>query len=139
MAIQEWTNQTPGTIKLSETDHQQAVVQYFRQQYPEYLIYAVPNGAWLHGTSLQRIKQMKKLKAEGLEPGVPDLCIPVPRGKYHGLYIEMKDVGKTESDLSKEQKQKIIYLTWQGYKAEWRAGVDAAIELIDWYMGLKCL
>lgn len=122
---------------MSESLHQQAVVQYFRGRYRDYLIYAVPNGAWLHGKELQRIKQMRKLKAEGLEPGVPDLCIAVPKGSFHSLYIEMKDQGKDEKSLSKEQKAKIHYLTWQGFKAVMCAGFDEAKEVIDRYMGLS--
>ena len=25
-----------------------------------------------------------------MKPGVPDICLPVPKGRYHALYIEMK-------------------------------------------------
>lgn len=48
------------------------------------LLFAIPNyarvsprwGAWM--------------KAEGKRAGVPDICLPVPRGIYAGLFIEMK-------------------------------------------------
>ncbi len=30
------------------------------------------------------------MKRQGLKAGVPDLCLPVPRGGYHGLWIELK-------------------------------------------------
>ena len=36
-----------------------------------------------------------ELVRQGLKKGVPDICLPVPRGKYHGLYIEMKRIGET--------------------------------------------
>ena len=31
-----------------------------------------------------------RLKAQGLKPGVPDVCLPTAHGGYIGLYIEMK-------------------------------------------------
>ena len=31
-----------------------------------------------------------KLKQMGVKAGVSDLCLPYPKGKYCGLYIEMK-------------------------------------------------
>lgn len=47
-------------------------------------LYAIPNGARVAmGTA-------KKLKAEGLRAGVPDLCLALPSADYHGLYIELK-------------------------------------------------
>ena len=56
-----------------------------RRAHPELqLLYHVPNEGkrtWRTGA---------RLKSEGLKPGVPDICLPVARGKYHGLYVELK-------------------------------------------------
>lgn len=72
------------------TEHaeQKALITWANLQagkHPElHLLYAIPNG----GARSQATAG--KLKAEGVKPGVPDLCLPAPRGNYHGLYIEMK-------------------------------------------------
>lgn len=60
----------------TEHDEQATFVQWFRLQFPKVLIFAIPNGAYLSGTPQQRAAQMARLKAEGLVPGVPDLCVP---------------------------------------------------------------
>lgn len=89
-------------------------------RHPElHLLFAIPNGAALASKSTGRrgrfSRQAMKLRAEGLRPGVPDLCLPVPRGKYHGLFIEMKRTkGGT---LSAEQREWLASLTVQGYCA----------------------
>ena len=41
------------------------------------------------------------LKRQGVKAGVPDLHLPVARGGYHGLYIELK-VG--DNTTTKKQK-----------------------------------
>jgi len=119
---------------MSESAHQKAVVQFFRMQWPNEVIFAVPNGSWLAGDSVQRAKQMKRMKAEGLEPGILDLVVPVPALHWHGLFIEMKDLGKTASSLSKNQKKMMYYLSEQGYRVEWSAGSDKAISILKEYM-----
>lgn len=54
-------------------------------KYPELnLLYHVPNDGSRHKAEAGR------LRAEGVKAGVPDLCLPVARGQYHGLYIELK-------------------------------------------------
>lgn len=75
---------------MSEAQHQAAVIKWtqqpaIRSQWPELaLLHHIPNG----GT--RDPVEAKHLKQQGVKNGVPDLCLPVPRGRYHGLYIEMK-------------------------------------------------
>lgn len=64
-----------------------------------HLLYAVPNGAFFGGEVkiLKTGKRLpvaairaRKLKAEGLKEGVPDLCLPLRSPRHAGLYIELK-------------------------------------------------
>lgn len=94
----------------SEDAYQAELVKWAKDAeplWPElFLLYAIPNGA-------NKSKAVRALMwLTGLKPGVPDLCLPVARKGYHGLYIEMKSkIGK----LSPEQKIWIQKLTEQGY------------------------
>lgn len=73
----------------------------------------------------------RKLKQEGVKAGVPDLVLPVSRGGYHGLYIELK-VGKNKP--TKEQKEWLEALKQEGYYATWCVGSEAAIKIIEEYL-----
>jgi hypothetical protein len=53
------------------------------------MLHAIPNGGHRHKATAAR------LKAAGVKAGVPDICLPVARGDWHGLYIELK-VGKNK-------------------------------------------
>jgi hypothetical protein len=61
-----------------------------------------PNGAFLAGGRLARVKQMARLKADGLRPGFPDLTImgPAPRIGF----MEAKREGGTDDLLSEDQR-----------------------------------
>lgn len=78
---------------LSPTEHQIqcTLIHWARlnaRNIPELkLLHAIPNGI---KTS---IGVAAKAKREGMTKGVPDLHLPVPRGGYHGLWIEMKKPG----------------------------------------------
>lgn len=48
------------------------------------LFYHIPN----EGKRSER--QGYELKRQGMRPGFPDNCLPVPRGPYGALYIELK-------------------------------------------------
>lgn len=75
-------------LTLSEHAMQAAVIQWADLQMAVLpaleLLYAVPNGA------RTAISVAKRLKAEGMRAGVPDLCLPVAARGAIGLYIEMK-------------------------------------------------
>jgi hypothetical protein len=116
--------------KRSEHAEQTALMtwcRYNRARWPELdLLYAIPNGGHRH------IAVAGKMKAEGVRRGVPDLCLPVARGLWHGLYIELKtSTGRT----TPEQREWIARLQGQGYRVEVCKGWPAAAAVIEDYMG----
>lgn len=76
-------------------------------------------------------QQGQKLKRMGMQKGFPDLVIPLPRGNYHGLYIELK-VGSNKT--SAEQKEWLTSLAVMGHAATACWGVDEAINTINTYL-----
>ncbi len=73
------------------------------------------------------------MKEEGVKRGVPDVWLPVARGGWHGLVIELKaDEAKR---ASKEQKEWLSKLTEQGYRAVLCAGMEMAKGEIMQYLG----
>jgi hypothetical protein len=72
------------------------------------------------------------------------LIILEPKGKFHGLCIELKIKSpfKKNGELLKnehlEGQQKSIFdLQQKGYFAKFSVGFDETKELIDWYMSQK--
>lgn len=94
---------------MREQEHnlQVACVRWFRLQYPQHIIFAIPNGGQ------RNVVVAAKMKAEGVTAGVPDLFVPHPTKIYHGLFIEMKNGRKGR--LSESQRQMISLLMRQGY------------------------
>ena len=68
-----------------------------------------------------------------MRSGVPDICLPAPRGKYHGLYIEMK-VGRNKP--TPEQEDFLTYLAVAGYKSLACWGEKSTIRAIESYLKL---
>ena len=81
----------------SEHSEQVGLINWFRLQYPNVLIFAIPNG------EKRAITVAKRLKAEGVVRGIPDLFIP-----QWNLWVEMKRV--SGGRLSPDQKSMITYL-----------------------------
>lgn len=128
-------SRAPTRAVPSEHMEQVAVMRWAAMmtgRYPELaLLYAVPNGA---RTS---IGTARKLKAEGLKSGVPDLCLPVWRAidhtsVWHGLYIELKR--QRGGTVSPEQSAWHLALREQGYRVEVCKGAEAAIATITVYL-----
>ncbi len=116
----------------TESEEQQALFEWARwysMKYPELtLLYHIPNeGKRSYYTG-------KKMKKEGLRAGVPDICLPVARGEYHGLYIELKRTAGGR--MSDKQKSWLEDLKGQGYCAAVCRGWQAAADLILGYMRL---
>lgn len=61
------------------------------------------------------------------------MCLPVPSGRYHGLFIEMK----TETGRASEaQEWWIEQLNAIGYFAEVCHGWESAARVLEWYLSL---
>lgn len=73
-----------------------------------------------------------KMVAEGLKSGVPDLFLPVARGCFHGLFIEMKRVKGGRVSLS--QHDWITELVRQGYRCVICRGWEEAKDEIERYL-----
>lgn len=92
-----------------------------------HLLHAIPNGGARSAVTGAR------LKAEGVKKGVPDICLPVPRGGFHGLYIELKRV--KGGRVSDEQRWWLGRLTRYGYLALVCKGWQEAAKAIEDYLG----
>ena len=118
---------------MTEAQEQAYVIKWSQQpciraQWPELaLLFHIPNG----GT--RDAVEGKHLKQQGVKKGVPDLCLPVPSGKYHGLFIEMKTDKGRASDA---QRQWIERLKAVGYFAQVCHGWEAAVATLEWYLSL---
>jgi hypothetical protein len=117
---------------IDEAADQKALIDWCKAmsgKYPELdLMYHIPNEG-------KRTKTFAALLIElGLKKGVPDLCLPVPRGKWHGLYIEMKAAG---GKPTVEQNQWLCKLRAQGYRCIVAWSFDYAKDFIEWYINIK--
>lgn len=114
----------------TEHEEQVAFIRWCRlseSKYPELkLIFAIPNG------QVRDVRVARSLKQEGQKNGVSDLFLPVARGPYHGLFLEMKRTNK--GAVSKEQKEFIESVSKQGYLALICRGWIVAKEVIEEYL-----
>lgn len=125
-------------MKTIEADEQAALFRWAEQHGQFYPELALLNGS-LNGVRLT-IGQAVKAKKQGMKRGFPDIQLPVTRGGYHGLFIELKIKPYRNHKnkviypkISDEQKWWIKELTRQGYRAVVCKGFDAAmIEILNY-------
>lgn len=121
----------PKYAMRSEDTEQMAVIQWatLRQQ-------AYPELKWLHhcpnGGSRNKLEAIK-FKQLGVKAGVADLHLPVPKGGYHGLYIEMK-YGKNK--LQKSQVEFLRDMAAAGHYVATCYSAEDAIEVLQEYLTL---
>lgn len=96
-------------VRSAESAEQQAFFAWIRRwepAFPElYLVHHVPNGGWRHPATARR------MFFEGVRAGIPDVAVPIPRGDYHGLWLEFK-AGRKPTE---HQRRVADMLTAQGY------------------------
>lgn len=110
----------------SEAQEQEAVIQWCDlKRIP---VYHIPNGG------KRNPREAAHLKRLGVRAGVPDLCIPVARGGYHGLYVEMK-AGSNKT--TEKQDGWLRLLSRNGYATAVCWGAEHAIDTISDYMRMR--
>lgn len=126
------------------TEHQlyKALAVHLKVAYPK-IVYRFDLAADLKLTAGQAAKH----KAIQGARGYPDLFIAEPRGKYCGLFIEIKRskddyLRKTDGKLKAgdhlaEQAEMLEKLTQKGYLATFGAGLDECLTIIDNYLTMQ--
>lgn len=120
----------PKRRNNAESREQQALVNWWRDyskkaNLPEHLLFAIPNGGRRDAIT------GAILKREGARAGAPDIMLAIPRGPYHGLFVEMKIDGGVVRD---DQQAFIIDLISQGYCAGPAYGFQDARRFIEAYL-----
>jgi hypothetical protein len=117
---------------MSEFDEQKAVIEWSELMYGRYpdlrMLYSTPN----EGAGASRARA-GKMKALGAKSGVPDLHLPVARGGWFGLYIEMK-FGKNTRDDNQVWWHTMLHHRHHFVVTCWRA--EDAIKVLTKYLSL---
>lgn len=128
-----WKKEYSVLMKMSMDEHREQVgffqmARVFYDRFPELsaLLYAIPNGGD------RKIGTGSRLRAEGVRPGIPDICCALPFCGYHALYIEMKrEKGGT---VSADQETVMGWLAKAGYLAVVARGRNEAFGVLEMYL-----
>lgn len=119
---------------MRETQHQINVIKWsqqprIRERWPELaLLFHIKN------ETTEGAQRVAVDRAMGVKKGVPDLFLPVARGQYHGLFIELKNETGRANDAQEWWGTK---LTENGYFWEVCHGWESATRVLEWYLSLK--
>ncbi len=92
------------------------------------LLFHIPNGG------KRDPREAKKLKDMGVRAGVSDYCLPVARGEYHGMFLELKVGDNTETS---SQQLFGIKVRGMGYYYVVAYGWEAAAKEFTNYLALE--
>ena len=111
-----------------EAAEQENVIKWARDNEKNYPFLWLLHSS-LNGVRLSKI-QAGKAKASGMLSGVPDLFLPVPRGSFCGLYIEMKSA---TGRIMPSQSRYLSAVSDFGYSAVVCYSANEAIKTIENY------
>lgn len=128
----------------SEAAHQTAVFAWAAlnyQRWPElHWLHHIPNGGSRGDDAKSRAIRGGQLKAQGVRTGVADLSLPVKRGIYSGLYIEMKKPSEkpkregSKGGVSDEQAEFGAFVKSQGFRWCVCYSWEEAVKVIEQYL-----
>jgi hypothetical protein len=139
---------TPESLAQTGTEaaHQAALfcwAAYQFNRYPELrYMHHIPNGGARADDVVGRKIRGAQLKAQGVKEGVPDIFLPVKRGSWSGLYIEMKKPTmrpkkkESKGGLSDAQIEFIQFVQCQGFGTvvcyDWVEAKDIIIQYLEY-------
>lgn len=102
------------------------------------------NLLWFHAPNEAKRTKFEQflVKIMGVKKGVSDFIFLEPRGKYHGLAIEMKNKGvrvyKKNNECYFPTQEKFLKMCRnRGYKAEFAVGSEEAEKILIDYLNEK--
>ena len=109
---------------MAEVEHQiqKAICDYL--DLTGLCYWAVPNGG------NRNVITAKKLKTEGVKPGVPDITI-ISQGRYLGLEVKKPKTTTAKGRLSKNQKRMIKKIEEAGGHVEVIYSLEEAIKIVE--------
>lgn len=122
-----------------ETSLHKAICNYIKLQYPKVMFNSDQAGSNMSKAQAGIARVLRSHR------GYPDLHIFQAKGKYHGLFLEIKAEspfkkgdGKLKAgDHLKEQQSVITSLNRRGYKSMFVWSLDQAKNEIDAYMKIR--
>lgn len=83
----------------------------------------------------RNVLEARNLKRSGVSAGFPDISILMPRGQFHGMFLEVKK--EKNYAFSDKQKSWLDRLNKVGYYANVGFGFDECKSLIESYLSLE--
>jgi hypothetical protein len=118
-------------IVPTEHEEQVALFQWAAANEEEHeelkLLFAVPNGGYRPMTTAAMLRE------EGVKAGVPDCCLPVARGRFYSLWLELKRADRSNHPTP-AQAEWIECLRSYGHMAVVCYGAQEAIKVITDYL-----
>lgn len=116
-----------------------SICQYIKLQYPNIYFMSDPSGLRMS------IGMATELKATRSKHAQLDIVVFEPKGKFHGLFLEVKkdrsEVFKKNGEFKqnkhvKEQAETIEHLKSKGYDVHYVFDFDEGIQIIETYLAL---
>lgn len=151
------TGRSSKTAKKEEA-LQKSLSRYVRAKYPTAVFTSEQSGLAAGYSVASTLKATRSHATKHL-----DWQLAEPRGRFHGLYLELKKSKDTllkkdgnykadkrkitkkvkgltvvigEEDHIQEQHKSIVERRKKGFAAFFATGLDDAMRIVDWYMGL---